>query len=175
MHPALKKANDLVSMYENNEAYPKPHYDYCLEMAKRYRDLITNHTPFDAEGAKQFLIEISEKKGYGTGWEDLRLTANYWFKRMLKPLHVKILPGFEWYDGYLMGLCEFKGQKRYFHWMEGGVPEDGVYTPCIYFVYNLDYMPELPNGWKDLDQYEKIGEFDEDEISPDSATLCDRR
>lgn len=176
MNWPLKRAEEFIAMYENRIATEGDREDFrhCLSVANQFKDLVANaeYATFDKEKAKVLMALVNERTDLGAGWLDMQMAINYWFTRMLKEQHVKVLPGFEWYDYYLSGLCEFQGQKRYFHWMEGGDRET-PYKPRVYFVYEIDYVPELKNGWRDLEAFNKIGSFDEDEISPDSATLCD--
>lgn len=77
---------------------------------------------------------------------------------------VKILPGYEWYDGILYGLCIYEDKQRYFHWMEGGYKEAEIWLPTIYFVYDIDYIPKIEK-WEELEQFNKIGEFKDEDIS----------
>lgn len=68
-------------------------------------------------------------------------------------MNISISADFDYWNGTILsGLCHYESALHYFHWMAGA-------DFPIYYVYDIDYIPTLSNGWKDLDQFLKIGEF----------------
>lgn len=77
---------------------------------------------------------------------------------------IKIIKVGDFYDTCLSGLCLYKGEKKYFHFMEEAEPSPGkTYREMIYYVYDIDYIPSI-KCWKELDQFKLIGKFKESDI-----------